>query len=157
MLVPEHHTIKTCMGNGDKALNILNLSTRWRWVVRFSLWQLYHWGIRPLNTLDSRMDKTSLGRLTRTFLWKSQNSTHIIQYKLLGEFVHFYWLITIILRFKSIYSVKSSSCLSTNIFAKSSIWTTEIVVLISWYQETGVWLFEHDMEHLLFQPYKCKF
>jgi len=36
--------VKDIWGNGGVALCILNLNTRWRWVVSFMSWLLYPWG-----------------------------------------------------------------------------------------------------------------
>jgi len=35
------------MGGGSKVPCIVNLGTRWWWVVSFLSWLLYHWGRSP--------------------------------------------------------------------------------------------------------------
>jgi hypothetical protein len=42
MCLIKHHTMKTCWESGGAAPHILNLSTRWRLVVSFMSWLLYH-------------------------------------------------------------------------------------------------------------------
>jgi hypothetical protein len=44
------------MGIGDVALLIFNLSTRWRWIVRFTPWPLYPWKERHRYTLERGQD-----------------------------------------------------------------------------------------------------
>jgi len=45
------HTMRTCGGNGDVAPSIINLGTRWKWMVSLKLQPLYSWEKRfcPLN------------------------------------------------------------------------------------------------------------
>jgi hypothetical protein len=42
-------------GSGGKAPNILDLGTRWRWVMRLTPWPLYPQGKSPLYPLDRRL------------------------------------------------------------------------------------------------------
>jgi len=48
-----HH--EDVVGSGSIDPHILNVSTRWRWVVSFTTWPLYHWGKEPLYSLDRRL------------------------------------------------------------------------------------------------------
>jgi hypothetical protein len=46
----KHHAMMACLRSGVLASCILNLGTRWRWVVSFTLWPLY-----PRYPLDWRL------------------------------------------------------------------------------------------------------
>jgi hypothetical protein len=48
----KHHAMKTYWGNGGMAPLILDLGTRWRWVVSFTPRPLYPQGKSPLYPLD---------------------------------------------------------------------------------------------------------
>jgi hypothetical protein len=51
----KYHVMKTYWGSGDPVLCILNLGTRWEWVVSFMPWQLYIWGKNLWYPLDRRL------------------------------------------------------------------------------------------------------
>jgi hypothetical protein len=51
----KHHAMKTYWGSRGIALRIMNLDTRWRWVVSFTPRPLYSRGKSPWNPLDSRL------------------------------------------------------------------------------------------------------
>jgi hypothetical protein len=51
----EHHTMKTYWESGSIASHILNLGTRWRWVVSFMPWILYPQGKSPQSPLNRRL------------------------------------------------------------------------------------------------------
>jgi hypothetical protein len=55
VLLTEHRTMKTYWGSGGIAPHILELSTRWRWVVTFTLRSLYPQGKSPCYPLDRRL------------------------------------------------------------------------------------------------------
>jgi len=42
-------------GSGGTAPCILNLSARWRQLVSFTPWLLYHWGERPWYSLNRKL------------------------------------------------------------------------------------------------------
>jgi len=42
------HTMQAQRGSRDIALLILNLGTRWSWMVNFTTWQLYARGRTPI-------------------------------------------------------------------------------------------------------------
>jgi hypothetical protein len=48
----KHHAMKTYWGSGGIALRLLDLGTRWRWVVRFTPRPLYPQGKSPWYPLD---------------------------------------------------------------------------------------------------------
>jgi hypothetical protein len=50
----EHHAMKAYWGSGDIAAHILDLSTRWRWVVSSTPRPLYTQGKNPWYPLDRR-------------------------------------------------------------------------------------------------------
>jgi hypothetical protein len=60
-LSTEHHTMKAYWGNGGIAPHILDLSTRWRWVVNFMPWPLYSQGKNPWYPLDRRLGEPRAG------------------------------------------------------------------------------------------------
>jgi len=47
LFLSEHHTMKAYWGSGGRAPHILDLGTRWRRVVSFTLRLLYTWEITP--------------------------------------------------------------------------------------------------------------
>jgi len=47
--------MRTYFESGGTALRVLNLGTRWRWVVSFTLQPLYHWIKSPQHQLDRRL------------------------------------------------------------------------------------------------------
>jgi hypothetical protein len=51
----KHHAMKAYWGSGGIAPHILDLGTRWRWVVSFTLRPLYPQGKRPSYPLDRRL------------------------------------------------------------------------------------------------------
>jgi hypothetical protein len=51
----KHHDMKTSWGSGGKNLHILDLGTRWRWVVSFTPRPLYPQGKSPWHPLDRRL------------------------------------------------------------------------------------------------------
>jgi hypothetical protein len=55
VLLTEHHAIKAYWGNGGISPRILDLGTRWRWVVSFTQRPLYTQGKSPWYPLDRRM------------------------------------------------------------------------------------------------------
>jgi len=55
VLLTEHHDMKAYWENGGIALRILDLGTRWRWLVSFKLRPLYPQGKNPWSTLDRRL------------------------------------------------------------------------------------------------------
>jgi hypothetical protein len=42
LCLTKHHTMKAYWGSGRIGPHILNLGTRWRWMVSFTPWPLYH-------------------------------------------------------------------------------------------------------------------
>jgi hypothetical protein len=54
-ILTEHHTMKTHWGSGGTVPRILDLGTRWRWVVRFTPRPLYP-REKPWHPLDRRLD-----------------------------------------------------------------------------------------------------
>jgi hypothetical protein len=56
LCLTKHHTMMTYWGNGGVALCILDLGTRWRWVVSFTPQLLYPQGKSPWYPLDRRLD-----------------------------------------------------------------------------------------------------
>jgi hypothetical protein len=54
--VPKHHTMKICRDSEGNAPHILNLNSRWRWVVSFKLWPLL-----PPAPLYRRLDGLTTG------------------------------------------------------------------------------------------------
>jgi hypothetical protein len=54
-VVTEHHATKAYWGSGGTATRILELGTRWRWVVSFTPRPLYPQGKRPWYPLDGRL------------------------------------------------------------------------------------------------------
>jgi hypothetical protein len=55
LCLTKHHAMKTYWWNGGIAPRILNLGTRWRWVVIFTLQPLYPQWKSPRYPLDSRL------------------------------------------------------------------------------------------------------
>jgi hypothetical protein len=51
----EHHAMKAYWRSGDIAPRIIDLGTRWRWVVSFTPWPLYPQGKSPPYPLDRRL------------------------------------------------------------------------------------------------------
>jgi hypothetical protein len=51
----EHHAIKAYWGSGGISPRILDLGTRWRWVVRFMPWPLYPQGKNPWYPMNMRL------------------------------------------------------------------------------------------------------
>jgi len=51
----KHHAMKTYWGSGIIVPRILDLGTRWRWVLNFTHWPIYHRGKNPLYALDWRL------------------------------------------------------------------------------------------------------
>jgi hypothetical protein len=51
----EHHAMKAYWESGSIASRILDLGTRWRWVVSFTPRPLYHQGKSPWYPLDRRL------------------------------------------------------------------------------------------------------
>jgi hypothetical protein len=47
VFLTEHHAINAYLGSGGIAPHILDLGTRWRWVVSFTPWPLYPQGESP--------------------------------------------------------------------------------------------------------------
>jgi len=52
----EHHAMKAYCRSGGIALLILDLGTRWSWVVSFTIRPLYPQGKSPSYPLDRRLD-----------------------------------------------------------------------------------------------------
>jgi len=50
----KHHTTKTCKRTGGRASRILNLSTKWKWVVSFLPRPLYFLSYGPQNLSGCR-------------------------------------------------------------------------------------------------------
>jgi len=48
----KHHAMQTCWGSGGIAPCILDLSSRWRWMVKFTPQQLYSQEKKPQYPLD---------------------------------------------------------------------------------------------------------
>jgi hypothetical protein len=55
VLLTEHHAMKTYWRSGGIAPRILDLGTRWRWVVSFTPWPIYPQGKKPWYPLDRRL------------------------------------------------------------------------------------------------------
>jgi hypothetical protein len=55
LCLTKHHAMKTYWGSGGIAPHILDLGTRWRWMVSFTSRQLYLQGKNPLYPLDRRL------------------------------------------------------------------------------------------------------
>jgi hypothetical protein len=55
LCLTKHHAMKTYWGSRGIAPGILDLGTRWRWVVSFAPWPLYPQGKSPSYTLDRRL------------------------------------------------------------------------------------------------------
>jgi hypothetical protein len=55
LCLTKHNAMKTYLGIGDIAPGILDLGTRWRWVVSFTSRPLYPQGKRPWYQLDRRV------------------------------------------------------------------------------------------------------
>jgi hypothetical protein len=53
----KHHAMKAHWGSGGIAPRILDLGTRWRWVVNFTLRPLYSQGKSPQYPLDRRLGR----------------------------------------------------------------------------------------------------
>jgi len=51
----EHHAMNAYWGSGGIDLCILELGTRWRWVVSLTIWSFYPQGKRPWYPLDRRL------------------------------------------------------------------------------------------------------
>jgi hypothetical protein len=55
LCLTKHHAMKAYSGSGGTAPHILDLGTRWRWVVSFMPWLLYSQGKCPWYPLDRRL------------------------------------------------------------------------------------------------------
>jgi hypothetical protein len=55
LYLTKHHAMKTYWGSGGIAPCILDLGTRWRWVVSFTPWPICPWGKSPWYPLDRRL------------------------------------------------------------------------------------------------------
>jgi hypothetical protein len=55
LCLTKHHAMKTYWGSGGIAPHILDLDTRWSWVVSFTFRQLYPQGESPWYLLDRRL------------------------------------------------------------------------------------------------------
>jgi hypothetical protein len=56
LYLTKHHTMKTYWGSGGIAQRILNVGTRWRWVVSFTPWPpLCPWGKEPPIPISRRL------------------------------------------------------------------------------------------------------
>jgi hypothetical protein len=55
LFLTQHHAMKAYWGSGGIAPFILDLGTRWRWVVSFTFRSLYHQGKGPWYPLDRRL------------------------------------------------------------------------------------------------------
>jgi len=67
------HTVTGYWKHGGNAPSILNLSTRWRWIVSFMLHFLYPWGKSSQNPVDKR---AALNRWWKTSLYQTSNLGH---------------------------------------------------------------------------------
>jgi hypothetical protein len=55
LCLTKHHAMKTYWRSGGITSHILDLSTRWRWVVSFTPWLLYPQGKNPWYPLDRKL------------------------------------------------------------------------------------------------------
>jgi len=72
-LLLKYHAMKWYLGSRGTAPSILNLSTRWRWVVSFMPWPLFPWGN---NSLVPTAEESGWGE---KFPASTRNQTLVIQ------------------------------------------------------------------------------
>jgi hypothetical protein len=72
----KHHNMKSFWGSGDTAPRTFNRGTRWKWVVRFTLRQLYPWG----KEVDPRAGLDAVAKIKKSHHCSCRNSnttTHL--------------------------------------------------------------------------------